>query len=155
MHFSAPFEIKHRGNVRAHMRSWPLAQDWFGLQGDLVNEETGEVISFYQEVSWYSGSDSDGSWTEGSTEDTEYLSSVPPGRYVLRTIPVYANPANPTTTRNYSVRLTSDVPRALWFVLALMVLLAWPVILTVRASGFETRRWNDSNLTPSASSSDD
>jgi len=151
MHFSAPFEIKHRGNVQVDLHAWPVSQDWFGLQGDLVNEETGEVTSFYQEVSYYSGSDSDGAWSEGSTVDTEFLSAVPPGRYVLRTIPYFARPGQ---SRTYEIKLTSDVPRATWFLLALGAMLAWALVSSLSAGTFETQRWNDSNLAGGSDSDD-
>ena len=47
--------------------------------------------SFYQEISYYHGQDSDGSWSEGGTSDTEYLSVVEPGTYVLRTTAAFAS----------------------------------------------------------------
>lgn len=142
MHFSAPFEIHRRGNLRVDYHAWPLANDWLGVQGDLVNQDSGEVVSFYVEASYYSGQDSDGAWTEGSTTATEYLSAVPPGRYVLRLTPATDKPAG----RAYQVTLTSDVPRALWFVLALLALYVFPVFTSFRAATFESRRWSESNL---------
>ncbi|XXF79261.1 DUF4178 domain-containing protein [Myxococcaceae bacterium GXIMD 01537] len=152
MTFSQPFEIRKRGNVRAQV-STNLSNDWLGVQGDLVNQETGEVVSFYEELSYYSGTDSEGSWSEGSRDDTEYLSAVEPGRYVLRTTASFdpktaaSNPA----PRAYRVVLTSDTPRGMWFFSALVLLLVGPFIGFVRASGFETERWADSNLSSDGS----
>jgi hypothetical protein len=149
MHFSEPFEIKKHGNVRVDLSS-PVRNSWLGVQGDLVNEETSEVVSFYDEISYYYGSDSDGSWSEGGTSSTEYLSSVEPGRYVLRTTAVYESASN-VIPQQYEVKLTSGTPRGSWFCCALVMLLLGPALGWLRSSSFESTRWAESNL---ASSSD-
>lgn len=144
MSFSEPFDIRTAGNVKAELTSG-VTNDWLGIQGDLVEQSTGEVVSFYEEVSYYSGTDSEGAWSEGSRSTTEYLSSVKPGRYVLRTTAVFdAKPR--MQPRSYRVRLTSDSPRFLWFGWALMLLFAGPLFAVLRSSSFESERWMDSNL---------
>ncbi|HYO66599.1 MAG TPA: DUF4178 domain-containing protein [Archangium sp.] len=149
MTFSEPFDIRKRGNVEAIVAA-PVSNSWLGVQGDLVNEQTGEVVSFYDEVSYYSGSDSDGSWSEGSRSETEYLSAVPPGRYVLRTTAFFDG--RPTQGQSYRVTLVSDKPRGSWFCCALVMLLIAPALAFFRSSSFESARWAESNL---GSSSDD
>ncbi len=143
MHFSEPFEIRTRGNVRAEVYS-SLQNDWLGVQGDLVEQETGEVMSFYEELEFFSGTDSEGSWSEGRSNATEYISSVSPGRYVLRTTAAFA--AKPHTRRSYRVVLTSDTPRGMWFGCALVLLLLGPLFAQLRTSSFESSRWAESNL---------
>ncbi|HEX8436312.1 DUF4178 domain-containing protein [Archangium sp.] len=142
MHFSQPFEIHKRGNVRAEVSS-PVRNGWLGVQGDLVNEATGEVVSFYEEISYYSGSDSDGSWSEGGQSEAEYVSSVAPGRYVLRTTAFFDGPPQ---GHNYKVALVSDTPRGNWFCCALVMLLIAPALAFFRSSSFESARWAESNL---------
>ncbi len=142
MHFSEPFELKKRGNMKADLLS-SVSNTWLGVQGDLVNETTGDVVSFYEEVGYYSGRDSDGSWSEGSTRASDYLSAVPPGRYVLRTTAFFDGSA---ANRSYQVALTSDTPRGTWFFCALVLLLIGPLLQRMRASGFESSRWAESNL---------
>jgi hypothetical protein len=148
MNFSQPFAIRTLGNVRAEVYS-SLNNEWLGIQGDLVNQETQEVVSFYKELSYYSGSDSDGSWSEGDPTGTEYLSSVKPGQYVLRTTAAFdPKPAGGTfqAPRSYRVVLTSDTPRGTWFCCALVLLLAAPLLSFIRSSSFESSRWAESNL---------
>jgi hypothetical protein len=145
MHFSEPFELRKRGNVRADVFS-AVSNDWIGVQGDLVNQDTGEVTSFYQEISYYSGTDSEGSWTEGSRRGTEYLSAVPPGKYVLRTTAAFPTKA----PRTFRVQLTSDTPRGTWFGCALVMLLIGPLFAFIRSSSFESTRWAESNLSNSS-----
>jgi hypothetical protein len=149
MHFSEPFEIHKRGNVRADVSS-PVDNDWIGVQGDLVKQDTGEVTSFYQEISYYHGSDSDGSFTEGGQSGTEYLSSVDPGTYVLRTTAAFANAGTQGMGgRSFRVQLTSDTPRGSWFFCALVLLLVGPLLAFMRSSSFESTRWAESNLSDS------
>lgn len=143
MHFSEPFTIPKRGNVRAEVFS-SVSNNWIGIQGDLVNQETGEVRSFYQELSFYSGQDSEGAWSEGNRDNTEYLSAVSPGTYVLRTTAAFPSALLPQQ-RAYKVKLTSDVPRGTWFCFALVLLLLGPVFAYLRSSSFESARWADSN----------
>ncbi len=144
MHFSDPFEIRKRGNVRAEVYS-AVSNDWIGVQGDLVNQDTGEVWSFYQEISYYSGTDSDGSWTEGDRDGTEYLSRVDPGKYVLRTTAAFPSQA----ARTFRVKLTSDTPRGTWFCCAMVMLLIGPLFAFIRSSSFESTRWAESSLSSS------
>ncbi|WNG34032.1 DUF4178 domain-containing protein [Archangium violaceum] len=148
MQFSQPFEIHKRGNVRAELLS-SVSNNWLGVQGDLVNEESGEVISFYEEVSYYHGSDSGESWSEGGQREEEYLSVVPPGRYVLRTTAFFDGLSR---GHDYRVTLVSDTPRFIWFFWALVLLLIGPLVAFFRSSSFESARWAESNL---GSGSDD
>ncbi|WP_043432284.1 DUF4178 domain-containing protein [Cystobacter fuscus] len=142
IHFSKPFDIHKHGNVRAEL-SAPVNNSWLGVQAELVNEQSGDVIGFYEEVGYYSGSDSDGSWSEGNRMETEHLSSVPPGRYVLRTQALFDGTPQ---GQSYTMKLVSDTPRALWFFWALVVLWVLPLFAVFRASSFETSRWAESNL---------
>ncbi|MGA9522678.1 MAG: DUF4178 domain-containing protein [Myxococcaceae bacterium] len=144
MFFSEPFEIPRRGNVQVELRT-PVNNDWLGVQGDLVNEATQEVTSFYAEASFYSGSDSEGSWSEGNRSATEYLSAIPAGRYVLRLTPMF-DAARTDQARSYDLGLTSNVPRFLWFFLAFVALWIPALFNLVRTTSFETARWNESSL---------
>ncbi|WNG24086.1 DUF4178 domain-containing protein [Cystobacter fuscus] len=142
IHFSKPFDIHKHGNVRAELTS-PVNNSWLGVQAELVNEQSGDVIGFYEEVGYYSGSDSDGSWSEGDQTETEHLSSVPPGRYVLRSQALFDGTPR---GQSYTLKLVSDTPRALWFFWALVLLWVLPLFAVFRASSFETSRWAESNL---------
>ncbi|WP_223642512.1 DUF4178 domain-containing protein [Corallococcus sp. EGB] len=152
MHFSEPFELLRDGNVLAQITvSTPLDNSWVGVQGDLVNQDTQDVASFYEEVSYYHGRDSDGSWSEGGQGGSVYLSTLPKGRYVLRTTtsfdPVLANQARagqPPVA--YKVVLIHDTPNGSWFIIALVLLILIPALSFFSANSFETERWKESNL---------
>ncbi|MBX5482253.1 MAG: DUF4178 domain-containing protein [Myxococcaceae bacterium] len=141
MYFSEPFEIPRTGNVLVEVSATPLSNSWVGIEGDLVNTDTGEVTSFYQELSYYSGVDADGAWSEGSTDASDYLSHVEAGRYTLRLVPTWDHQPS-----HYRVRLTSGVPRLLWVALGVGGLFAMALAMSVSAAGFEAKRWSESNL---------
>jgi len=138
-----PFELTGRvSNVRVNVQS-DVSNDWvwFGLA--LIDETTGQSRDFSAQTSYYFGSDSDGSWSEGSQKDDVTLAEVPSGRYLLRIAPE-GDPAGARVV-HYEVRVVRDVPSFLLFGLAFgalflpMGLAWWPVI------GFENRRWMESD----------
>lgn len=147
MHFLGPFEVEQRGNLGVELSS-NVSNDWFGVQGDLVDEATGEVRSFYVEVGYWSGYEGGESWSEGSRRDSAWLSAVPKGRYSLRLAPAFS-PSGSPAPRRYEVVVRADVPRFLWAALAILLLWPWPALLFLRARGFEGTRWSDSTEAPS------
>jgi hypothetical protein len=133
--------------------------EWAYFNLALVNDDTGNAFDFGREVSYYTGTDSDGSWTEGSQTSTAYIPSVPPGHYYLRVEPEMdpsegrmVRAANGRVTRvnqvSYSITVKHDVPNYFWFWLAAGLLLIPPLFHTIRAAGFEGRRWMQSDYPP-------
>ncbi|MFP2932726.1 DUF4178 domain-containing protein [Pyxidicoccus sp. 3LG] len=143
MKFSEPFELTKRGNIEVDV-SASLNNSWLGIQGDLVNQETGDVVTFYEELSSYSGSDSDGSWSEGSNSASAKLSALPPGKYVLRTTAAFDPGA--ARPRAFNVTLTHDTPNGGLFCCAFILLLLGPAWALFRSHGFETQRWAESSF---------
>ncbi|AHG93083.1 protein of unknown function DUF4178 (plasmid) [Gemmatirosa kalamazoonensis] len=120
-----------------------VSQEWMYLQYTLVDETTGQAWPFGREVAYYSGSDADGTWSEGRRRDRVTLGPVPGGQYVLRVEPIgQPRPGHPIT---YTLRVTRDVPRVWPFAVVLLALLVPPVVGTYRAASFETRRWAESD----------
>jgi hypothetical protein len=139
--FAGPIEIPKRGNVQVKVKA-PVSNSWLYLDGALINDETGEVDEFDVEVSYYHGTDSDGSWTEGGQSATRYIAAVAPGRYVLRLAPQWESGRPPN---GYSVAVANRVPRFYHFVLAGLAVCAWPVLLAWRHMRFEMERWSESD----------
>jgi hypothetical protein len=149
--FAGPIFVTRDGNVQVRVQA-PVSNSWLYLDGALINEETGAVDEFDLEVSFYYGSDSDGSWSEGGTSATAYVPTVPPGRYTLRLEPQWeAGHAPP----DYQLTVRSRVPRFLYAVLAVMAVLAWPVLMLLFWMRFEVQRWNESDHPWTTSSDDD
>jgi|SRR5579862_764481 hypothetical protein len=97
---------------------------------------------FELEVSYYYGSDSDGSWTEGNSHNSTTIGSVPAGHYRLRMAPQWEAGKMPS---GYEVTVRRGVPGVGYLVLAWLALLALPVLALFRRVAFEARRWADSD----------
>lgn len=140
--FSPTFEIQARRNVEIAITS-NVQNSWAFASGALVNEDTGEFEEFNLESSYYSGVDSDGSWTENDRDNRVYLSAVEPGRYFLR-VETGWEPGKPQPA--VILTATVGVARLLHFLLALLPILIFPMLMYARAVSFEKRRWEESNL---------
>jgi len=145
------FDLKGRpSNVELSVRT-DLANNWAYFSFALINEQTGTAYDFGREVSYYSGRDSDGSWSEGSSGDTVYIPSVPEGRYYLRVEPEMAPGSS---AMDYELRVRRDVPRTRYFWIALALLLFPPVFTMIRSASFEFQRWQESDYASSSSDGD-
>ena len=128
-----------------------LTNNWVYFNFALINDGTGDALDFGREVSYYYGRDSDGAWSEGSAVDVATLSAVPAGTYYLRVEPE----AGSLTPVTYSLKVRRDVPSAIYYVLAVIVLLIPPVFVSFRAMGFETARWQESDYATGDDDDDD
>lgn len=139
----------HASNVEVAVNAL-LNNQWAYLSMALINADTDTALDFGREISFYSGSDSDGAWSEGSPSDTAILPRVPPGRYYLR-----IEPETDTGAFPYSVRVRRDVPQPSLAATAL-VLLALPMLwVWWRRRVFEHQRWLESDHPWSTESDDD
>jgi hypothetical protein len=173
------FDIEGRTSNLELTINTNLINNWAYFNLALINETTGDAFDFGREVSYYSGSDSDGSWTEGGRSSDVIIPHVPPGRYYLRvepemegsqtpsdkpaSVPAAAAPlkprAFPSTARvprpigktvYYEIVLRHDVATYGWFWLAALLLLIPPIFTTIRAVTFETKRWSTSDYPPTS-----
>ncbi len=120
-----------------------VQNNWIAFDYALINADTGDAFDFSREVSYYSGTDSDGRWTEGSQKDSAVLPTITPGRYYLRVEPESEVSSPPVY---YSITLFRDVPSPEYYLIALGVLLIPPVFVSLRAAAFESRRWQESDF---------
>ncbi len=142
---SKQFELTGRpSSVEISIRT-DLNNNWAYLNLALINAVTGDSYDFGREVSYYYGSDSDGSWSEGGRNDTALIPSVPAGQYYLRVEPEMDANAAPV---NYSIELRRDVPAVSFFWIAALLLLIPPIVGTFRSAAFESRRWSVSDYAP-------
>ncbi len=137
--FSEPFEVKEKVPLAVEVRADALVNNWLGVSVDLVNEKTGEVIEVYAEPSYYSGGSGEDAWSEGSRDATKRTDVVDKGSYVVRVTPHF----EPGRAVGYAVTVRADDGVGLCPFLLIVVLLAWPLFLSISASSFETQKWND------------
>jgi hypothetical protein len=137
------FEVTgHPSNVEVSIRT-DLQNNWAYFNLALINEATGRGYDFGREVSYYSGRDSDGSWTEGGRNDSAIVPSVAPGRYYLRVEPEMDKNAS---SMLYTLEVKRSVPSMGLFLIAGSLLLIPPIFFTWRAAAFEGKRWAQSNF---------
>jgi len=123
-----------------------VQNDWIYVNYALINQDTGQAWDFGREVSFYSGYDSDGSWSEGKQDDTVVVPSVPPGKYYLRIEPE-ADASHSTIV--YTVDVKRDVPVTAFYGIGFLALLIPAILVTWRSVSFERSRWSESDHPPS------
>jgi hypothetical protein len=126
--------------------------NWIYLNYALINQDTGQAYDFGREVSYYSGYDEDGSWSEGSRADSVVIPSVSPGNYYLRVEPESDFGHG---TISYSISASRDVPQASFLGIALLALLIPAGLITWRSMNFEHLRWAESDYGSTSSDDDD
>jgi hypothetical protein len=129
-----------------------LNNDWAFFSMALINDESGTALDFGREVSYYSGRDSDGAWTEGSRSERKLLPVVPAGRYYLRIEPEMDDDGRPHSLK-YGVTVRSGVMHGFWLIPVLFLLPLPAVWRSWRAIQFESRRWSESDYGSMFSSS--
>ncbi|MBI4867062.1 MAG: DUF4178 domain-containing protein [Candidatus Wallbacteria bacterium] len=134
------FELDGRTSDVEVRLSTNLSNNWAYFNMALVNESTNVAYDFGREVSYYYGSDSDGSWSEGGQSDECYLPSVPAGRYFLL---VETEPANVNVA--FDVSIWRDVPMHRHLIFAVMLLSVPGLWLWWRRRSFEYNRWLESD----------
>lgn len=149
--FSKQFELKGNRNVRISAQA-PVSNSWAELDVDLINEQNNEVESVSIPIEYYSGSDSDGSWTEGSQSQDATLSALPAGKYTLRVEGTWQDSSKPMPV---AVKVEQNVSRGVNFCCALVVLAILPMLGIIRKFSFESRRWSESMFGSAASGSSD
>ncbi|MEO7649280.1 MAG: DUF4178 domain-containing protein, partial [Bryobacteraceae bacterium] len=163
-HVTKVFDIDGRtSNVEISTRT-DLSNNWAFLNLALINDVTGQTFECGREISYYSGSDSDGSWTEGSAGDSVTIPSVPAGKYYLRIEPdmegtgAAATPSAPPAASEsmvYDIRVRRDVPHQSHFWIVSILLLIPLLFVMMRSASFEAMRWRESDYSTSSSSSGD
>ena len=133
-----------------------LDNSWVDLDYSLVERRTQASYDAYGLAEHYSGSDSDGPWTEGNSAPIVTLASVPGGAYDLVVTAAahrWQNPAQSSyasylegsaqsEAESVPIGLTIDAGGVfggnVW--LALLLVLAWPILLQILHMKFEKRR---------------
>ena len=148
MVFSEKFQLDGGRNVAFELSS-NVSNNWVYAALDLVNDDTGNVVSIDQSIEYYSGYDSDGSWSEGSTTADAVIGPVEPGNYVLRVEAQHGGPGSV----DLGVVVRQGVFRSGIFWTMFGLVMVPFVFVGLHAISFRRRRWENSNLGSRASSS--
>lgn len=132
-----PFKIENgTQNLQAYLNA-DVNNDWFGIEGTLTNEETGENYGFYTGVEYYFGYEDGESWNEGDQSTSMVINGIPAGTYTLSLIPQKNIPENPY---QFTLTLTRGVPIYSNFILILILISIYPIFIMIRKNKFETKR---------------
>ena len=134
-----PFTVRDSGNLEIGVET-NIRNNWVYFDLALVNVATGTALNVGKEVSYYSGTDSDGPWTEGSPQARLLVPRVEAAEYYLRVEP--EGTGAPVT---YTLRLRRDVVSLIPYGVVLALLAIAPVLVTIRAASFEKARWRESD----------
>ncbi|MEM7311067.1 MAG: DUF4178 domain-containing protein [Planctomycetota bacterium] len=141
--FTEPFELTaDPGNANVQLWVPGLEQGWVGLNGALVNMESGEVVTFAASAQHYSGTSGGERWTEGNRIGEAWVGSIDAGTYRLR---LASSGWDKGLGVPYQVTVRSQVPRAKYLVVVVLLLLAFPIVNTVISVLFERARWESSD----------
>ncbi len=133
------FTLGGSGNLEIGVET-NLRNNWVYFDLALVNVATGTALNVGKEVSYYSGTDSDGPWTEGSQTARLLVPRVEAAEYYLR-----VEPEGTGAPVIYTLRVRRDVVSLIPYGVALVALIIAPFIVTVRAAAFEKARWQESD----------
>lgn len=144
-HVYGPFTFDAPGSMNELTASAPLENSWVELQCSLVNVATGTSIDFTNELSYYSGIDSDGGWTEGSRQNVAELTGVPAGTYKLIVAGAGSDQAGKPLGTSVFLSLRHDVVPWQNFWLAVTAILLYPGYLLYRRHVIEKERWSEAD----------
>jgi hypothetical protein len=136
------FELKGRTSAVEIKTEASVSNQWIYLNYTLINDQTGQAYDFGREVSYYSGYDSDGPWSEGGQADDVVLPAIPPGRYYLRVEP---ESDKEVRSISYTITIIRDVPVPMLYWVAIATLLIPALLISWRTYNFEQLRWAESD----------
>lgn len=137
------FDLEGRTSAVAIDITAPLDNDWVFFTLSLINEQTGETREVTRQLQYYTGTDSDGAWTEGDRSETVRIAAVPSGRYFLRVEPEGGEVGRQSV--GYTLQVRRDPPHYGFYALAFLAILTPMVLALFPAAAFENRRWAESD----------
>ena len=146
--FSQPFQLSDGRNIAFDLTA-SVNNNWVYAALDLVNDETGSVVSFDSSVEYYFGYEDGESWNEGSTHTREVIGPVEHGTYLVRVEAQHGGLGDV----DLSVTVRQGVFRWVWFWIFLAALGTLFAIIGLHAGRFNGRRWQNSNVRRRATAS--
>lgn len=141
-YLSRPFTVPRDRCILRLTGTAPLQNSWLAMDFAVVNANEEVISEFYGEASYYSGVDSEGSWTEGSRHFKSYFKVPKAGTYRLL---VHARGGTGVSggPRNEAVNLTlaANTTISWYFVMPILLSLLVTCLEPTRKWLFDQRRW--------------
>lgn len=134
------FLNKNSSNIQLNVYA-PLNNNWLEISAKLVNTKDGTEYNVEKGLEYYSGYDSEGSWSEGSTTDEIFINQVPNGTYVLS---IQATQNNSLDIKRFDIEAIYDVPNNSNFFICIGLIIALCFIMFLINYSYDYNRWRDS-----------
>ncbi len=126
-----------------------VSNSWQYFQVAVVNSKDEVVVDFSAEMSYYSGVDHEGSWSEGSTSDTVYFKLAEPGDYRLLILGQAGTGETAGDVERNGVAVSISIREGLvltrYYLIFAVFCIAWVCIEAFLKANFEKLRWNESD----------
>jgi hypothetical protein len=130
--------------IRSHA---PVSNSWVEVEYELESVAQDESAWISQPIEFYFGYDSDGSWSEGSTYTRSIGGTLTAKTYkVLASVDALAFSSGETVP--LSVQIWGDVPVYENLIIAILLLLIPPALVSFLSRKFERDRWAESDFSP-------
>ncbi len=135
-----PYILRPSRSAAQLLATAPLDNAWVQLQGSLENTTTGQSYRFDGSFQYYHGVDSDGSWHEGASSSSVYLSGLPAGTYDLVVDGISGDQNGQPLSSQVALKLQLNAVCWRNFWLSVALILAYPVYLIYQGVRFERER---------------
>lgn len=132
------FSIGEKMGVFEFAMTAPVMQTWLEIEGNLVNEQTGEGINIDGGVEFYTGYD-EGYWSEGKKVDTQTFSRLPKGNYHFS----FTANTNSTTPLPLTITMKEGVFSFSNFLFCLFMIILPAIWIVIYFLVFEAKRLSD------------
>ena len=127
-----------------------IENSWIDLAYTLTNRETGEVYEATNVVERYSGTDAEGSWTEGSRSSSSKFSRIPRGTYDLTAYAAGSQWIESSYSSSNDATVDITIAKGATFFsnlfFAVLLVLVPALWVWIKHLSFETRRRSDSDF---------
>lgn len=139
------FSLPRRSNLLIDSYA-SLANDWLELDLALVDDKNTATKEAKQAMEFYTGTDYDGYyWSEGNVDTDTLFSAVPAGNYRLL-IDADSGLFLKNQPVIFHVQIKRDVSSWSNYGITLLLILLYPVYVSIRYKYFESARWLESSL---------
>jgi len=143
---TAPFQVSQDETIMRLTGSALVDNSWLALDFALVNVNDQVVSEMFGEASYYHGTDSEGSWSEGSRHFSSYFMVDKVGTYRLL---VHgrggSGEAGKTHEEPVTIRVTAGEAISWYFIFPILFSSLIALIQPISRSLFEARRWPSSD----------
>jgi hypothetical protein len=141
-YLAAPFKLDHDRNILRLRGSAPVNNSWLSMDFAVVDADDRVLSEFYGDASYYSGTDSEGSWTEGSHSFSSYFKVPKAGTYrLLVSGSGGSGNSGPSRNETISLRLTGNNVIYWYFFIPIVLAGLLALMEPVLSYTFEQRRW--------------